>query len=134
MGRAVGRRWAAWRRSPRRGPPTRCRTARSSCFPARHWRLTSDMPATPQIPSLLPEVIDALVTLARAWPGLGNGQDDSPPVYVYDGPEVQQTNPKAILWVGMDDPDSDSAPIGGETEQNFAGLGTMARDEEGNVH
>jgi hypothetical protein len=81
--------------------------------------------------SRVPAVIDYLVTTFTAATTLGAAAS---PVSVYDGPVVTETPAQLTLWVGMDDPDSEEAPVGAESESQWAALGAMARDEEISVH
>lgn len=85
-----------------------------------------------QKPTILPDVIDALVTMAKEWPTLGNSVEDGTTVMVYDGPETIRSTSRRTLYVGIDDPDTDNAPIAAEVEQQYVGLGSP-REEEGNV-
>lgn len=77
--------------------------------------------------SKIPDVIDALVSICGSASSLSG-------VKVYDGPVTTQEDAKQILWIGMDDPDSPTAPIGGEFSQQFPGLGTRQRDDDGMIH
>lgn len=81
--------------------------------------------------SRVPAVIDALVTICKAASTIGQA---TPPISVYDGPDLTTAADEQILWIGMDDPDSEQAPIGADSSQQFAGLGTRQRNEEGTIH
>lgn len=81
--------------------------------------------------SRVPAVIDYLVTTFTAASTLGAA---TPPVAVYDGPVVTDAPAQLILWVGMDDPDSEEAPISAESESEWGSLGALARNEQITVH
>ena len=81
--------------------------------------------------SRIPAVIDYLVTTFTAAATLGAA---TPPVAVYDGPVVTDAPSQLNLWVGMDDPDSEEAPIGAESESEWGALGALARNEQITVH
>jgi hypothetical protein len=70
--------------------------------------------------SRVPFVMDYLVTLFTGAATLGQA---TPPVAVYDGPVVTGDAPGLILWIGMDDPDSDTAPVSAHSDRQWAGLG-----------
>lgn len=71
--------------------------------------------------SRAPAVIDALLALCRAAPGLDG-------VTVMDGPKVTGDPLKAVVCIGWDaDEDGDGAAV--ESSQEWAGLGAKARDE-----
>lgn len=81
--------------------------------------------------SRVPAVINYLVTLFTNDATLGAAD---PAVAVYDGPVVTDAPEQLILWVGMDDPDSEEAPIGAESESEWGSLGALARNEQITVH
>jgi len=81
--------------------------------------------------SRVPAVIDYLVTAFTAASTLGAA---TPPVAVYDGPVVTEAPTQLVLWVGVDDPDSEEAPIGAESESEWGSLGALARNEQITVH
>jgi len=81
--------------------------------------------------SRVPAVIDYLVTAFTAAATLGAA---TPPVAVYDGPVETDAPAQLVLWVGMDDPDSEEAPIGAESESEWGSLGALARNEQITVH
>jgi hypothetical protein len=71
--------------------------------------------------SKVPAALDYLVATFQAAATLGGG--GTGPVTVYDGPKVTDEAASLILWVGLDDPDSDSAPLAATSERAWAGLG-----------
>jgi hypothetical protein len=75
----------------------------------------------------VPAVIDYLVTTFQAASTLGQA---TPPVAVFDGPAVTSDPAPLQLWVGVYDPDSEDAQIAANTEQSWAGLGHMAKNEQ----
>ena len=84
--------------------------------------------ATSQIPAL----IDYLVNLFTNAATLGAA---TPPVTVYDGPQTTAGTAPLALWVGLDDPDTDQvAPSAAASEQEWAGLGKLARNEISTIH
>ena len=78
------------------------------------------------ITSTVPTVLAALVTLFQNSASLGQA---TPPVTVYDGPVTTADVPQLILWVGLDDPDADSAPTAASSVQEWAALGKRGRNE-----
>ncbi len=81
--------------------------------------------------SLVPSVIDALVAAFKASATLGQA---TPPVAIYDGPELTKASSKLHLWVGIDDPDGQGLASSAESNQSFPGLGTRQRDELGLIY
>ena len=77
--------------------------------------------------SRVPAVIDYLVAAFQAAATLGAA---SPPVAVYDGPVVTSEPAQQLLFVGMDDPDTDEAPTSAQSEQAWAALGKQAKNEQ----
>ncbi len=77
------------------------------------------------IVSRVPYVMDYLVTLFANASTLGQA---TPPVAVYDGPAVTGETPGLILWVGMDDPDSDTAPTSAHSDRAW-GPGLAGQSE-----
>ena len=67
-----------------------------------------------QVTSQVPAVLAYLVGLFTAALGAG-----SPAVSVYDGPATTADAPGLVLWVGLDDPDSDTAPLAAESERTY---------------
>ncbi len=83
--------------------------------------------ATSRIPATLDWLVDAFTAAAT----LGQA---TPAVAVYDGPVAQYGAAPLELWVGLDDPDADDAPIGATGEQAWAGIGAMRKDETFQVY
>jgi hypothetical protein len=82
--------------------------------------------------SRIPALIDYLVATFTAASTLGAA---NPPVAVYDGPQTTLAPAQLILWVGLDDPDTDqAAPSAASSEQEWAGLGKQARNETSTIH
>ncbi len=77
--------------------------------------------------SKVPAVIDYLVTTFQAANTLGTA---TPAVAVYDGPPVTQEPAELLLFVGIDDPDTDEAPTSASSEQSWAALGAQAKTEQ----
>lgn len=71
--------------------------------------------------SRVPAVMDYLVSLFTNAPALAG-------VAVYDGPVVTGEVAGLILWVGMDDPDSDTAPISAHSDRAW-GPGLAGQSE-----
>ena len=84
--------------------------------------------ATSQIPAL----IDYLVNLFTSAATLGQA---TPPVTVFDGPQTTAAAYPLVLWVGLDDPDTDQvAPSAAASEQEWAALGRLGRNEITTIH
>jgi hypothetical protein len=82
--------------------------------------------------SRVPALIDYLVTAFTNASTLGTA---SPPVAVYDGPQTTRAPAQLVLWVGLDDPDTDQvAPSAAAFEQEWAALGKQARNEISTIH
>jgi hypothetical protein len=81
--------------------------------------------------SRVPALIDYLVATFTAASTLGQA---NPPVAVYDGPQTTLAPAQLVLWVGLDDPDTDLAPSAAAFEQEWAGLGKQARNEISTIH
>jgi hypothetical protein len=82
--------------------------------------------------SKIPAIIDYLVATFTTAGTLGAA---SPPVTVYDGPQTTLAPSPLVLWVGLDDPDTDQvAPSAAAAEQEWAGLGRLARNEISAIH
>ena len=82
--------------------------------------------------SKVPAIIDYLVTTFTAASTLGAA---TPPVVVYDGPQTTAASTPLVLWVGLDDPDTDQvAPSAAAAQQEWAGLGKQARNEISTIH
>ena len=74
--------------------------------------------------SKLPAILDYLVSLFTTASTVGGTG-----VSVYDGPTVTQEPAQRILWVGIDDPDTDE-PETASSETPWAGLGAQAKNEQ----
>ena len=83
------------------------------------------------ITSRVPATLDYLVSTFQAAATLGAA---SPPVAVYDGPVLTEAPAQLVLWVGMDDPDSEEAPISAESDAQWAALGAQTQNEEFSIH
>jgi hypothetical protein len=82
--------------------------------------------------SRIPALIDYLVTTFTNAATLGQA---TPPVTVYDGPQTTEAPASLVLWVGLDDPDTDQvAPSAAASQQEWAGLGKQARNEISTIH
>lgn len=76
--------------------------------------------------SKVPALIDWLVNAFTASPALGQA---NPPVAVYDGPVTTAAPAQLVLWVGLQDPDSEGAAEAATFEQSRSDLGYATRDE-----
>lgn len=83
------------------------------------------------VTSRIPALIDYLTGLFDASPLLGQAV---PPVTVFDGPQVTELDPPLALYVGLSDPDNAGAEPAADSQQSWAGLGRLARDEIVTVH
>ena len=82
--------------------------------------------------SKIPALIDYLVALFTNASTLGQA---TPPVAVYDGPQTTLAPAQLILWVGLDDPDTDQvAPSAAAAQQEWAALGKLGRNEISTIH
>lgn len=84
--------------------------------------------------SRVPAVIDYLVATFQAAATLGQA---TPPVLVLDGPAVLADPAPLSLWVGVDDPDSATAPVAASSTQDrgdMADMGGLARNEQLSIH
>lgn len=70
--------------------------------------------------SRVPSVLSYLVALFAADPTIGTAPV---PVTVYDGPVTTDAGAQLILWVGLDDPDSDTGALAAESTREWSGLG-----------
>lgn len=84
------------------------------------------MAGTQACVSALPQAIDALVALAQTYVPSG--------VSVYDG-EAASDDPGDFLMVGVQDPDSDTMSLSGESQQGWSsvGYGSGYTDESGDI-
>lgn len=79
--------------------------------------------------SRIPAVLDYLVAACTADATLAALTfADTIGVRVYDGDPPTAEYPKQALYIGVDDPDSDSQVVA-DGEQEWAALGALARDE-----
>jgi hypothetical protein len=84
------------------------------------------------VTSRVPALIDYLVATFTAASTLGAA---TPPVTVYDGPQTSLSPSPLVLWVGLDDPDTDQvAPSAAAAEQEWAALGKLGRNEISTIH
>jgi hypothetical protein len=84
------------------------------------------------VTSRVPALIDYLVATFTAASALGAA---TPPVAVLDGPVTAAAEAPLVLWVGLDDPDTDQvAPSAAAAQQEWAGLGKQARNEISTIH
>jgi hypothetical protein len=79
------------------------------------------MPVTSRVPALIDYLVGIFTTALAAA---------TPPATVYDGPVTTDDAQGLVLWVGMDDPDGQGAPLSATSSQTWAGLGKLARNEE----
>lgn len=83
------------------------------------------------VTSRIPALIDYLVPLFTNAATLGQA---APPVTVYDGPPTTALDAPLKLYVGLSDPDSESAEAAADSVQEWAGLGRAARNEMVTIH
>ena len=85
------------------------------------------------VTSRLPALIDYLVTLFTAAGTLGAA---TPPVTIYDGPATTLLDAPLKLYVGWTDPETPpgTGEPGGDTQQTWAALGRLGRDEQVTIH
>jgi hypothetical protein len=74
------------------------------------------------VTSRVPAVLDYLVTLFQAAATLGQA---APPVAVYDGPVATGAVSQLTLWVGLDDPDSETGTLAAVSDRHWTGLGSQ---------
>jgi hypothetical protein len=77
--------------------------------------------------SRVPSAIAALVTLFQNAATIGAA---TPPVAVYDGAKVTDAAAQLVLGVGTDTLTSGDKVLAATSEQTWAGLGKLARNEE----
>jgi hypothetical protein len=75
------------------------------------------------VTSIISKVPAALAYLVDTFAAAATLGTATPPVTVYDGPKATGEAATLILWVGLDDPDSDSAPLAAASDRQWAGLG-----------
>jgi hypothetical protein len=80
----------------------------------------------PTITSRVPALIDYLVTLFTNAATLGQA---TPPVTVFDGPPTTDLDPGLALYVGLTDPDSETAAEAAVFTQEWAAIGRLGRNE-----
>ena len=80
----------------------------------------------PTVTSRVPALIDYLVALFQGASTLGQA---TPPVTVFDGPPTTDLDPGLALYVGLTDPDSESAEEAAAFTQEWAALGRLGRNE-----
>lgn len=83
------------------------------------------------VTSRVPALLDYLFALFTSAATLGQA---TPPVTVYDGPATTGLDAPLKLFVGLADPDSDAGELGAESQQEWAALGRMARNETVTIH
>ena len=81
--------------------------------------------------SRIPALIDYLVALFTNAATLGQA---TPPVTVYDGPATTGLDAQLKLFVGLHDPDSGGAEPAAESQQDWAAIGRLGRNEEITIH
>jgi len=80
----------------------------------------------PTVTSRVPALIDYLVALFQGASTLGQA---TPPVTIFDGPPTTDLDPGLALYVGLTDPDSESAEEAAAFTQEWAALGRLGRNE-----
>lgn len=85
----------------------------------------------PTVTSRVPALIDYLVTLFTNAATIGAA---TPPVTVYDGPPTTGLDAPLKLFVGLSDPDNPAAEPAAESEQEWGGIGRLARNETVTIH
>jgi hypothetical protein len=83
------------------------------------------------VTSRIPALIDYLVGLFTTASTLGAA---SPPVTVYDGPATTGLDAPLKLFVGLNDPDATTAEPAADSQQTWAALGRLGRDEMITIH
>lgn len=81
--------------------------------------------------SRVPALIDYLVGLFTGSAALGQA---TPPVTVFDGPNVTGLDPPLKLFVGLTDPDNLGIEAAATFTQARADLGSATRDETSAIH
>ena len=85
----------------------------------------------PTITSRIPALIDYLVTLFQGSALLGQA---TPPVTVFDGPATTGLDAPLKLFVGLADPDNPGTEPAADSQQTWAALGRLGRDEMIVIH
>ena len=83
------------------------------------------------VTSRLPALLDYLITLFTAAATLGAA---TPAVTIYDGPATTELDAFLKLYVGWTDPDNTAGEPAGDTQQTWAALGRLGRDETVTIH
>jgi len=83
------------------------------------------------VTSRLPALLTYLVGLFSNDATIGQA---TPPVAVYDGPVTTALDAPLKLYVGLTDPDADTAELAGDSQQAWASLGRRGRDEMVTIH
>lgn len=78
-----------------------------------------------------PAMLTYLVSLFTSAATLGAA---TPPVTVYDGPAVTELDPPLKLYVGLNDPDAAGGENAYDSNQSWASLGRLARNEDLTIH
>ena len=81
--------------------------------------------------SKVPALIDYLVALFTSAATLGAA---TPPVTVYDGPPTTGLDAPLKLFVGLTDPDADTAEPAAAFTQARSDMGNLTRDELSEIH
>ena len=85
----------------------------------------------PTVTSRVPALIDYLVTLFTSAAAIGAA---TPPVTVYDGPATTGLDAPLKLFVGLSDPDNPGTEPAAESQQEWASLGRLGRNETITIH
>lgn len=83
------------------------------------------------VTSRMPALISYLVTLFQGSALIGQA---TPAVTVFDGPATTGLDAQLKLFVGLQDPDSDTAEAAASSVQEWAALGRLGRNEEITIH
>jgi hypothetical protein len=85
------------------------------------------------VTSRIPALIDYLVTLFTSASTLGAAAAPGT-VTVFDGPAVAGLDAPLKLFVGLADPDNSGAEQAADSQQTWAALGRLGRDEIVTIH
>lgn len=83
------------------------------------------------VTSRLNPLITYLIGLFQNSATLGQA---TPPVAVYDGPVTTMADSFLKLYVGLTDPDDEGGQAAGDSVQEWASIGRMARNETVTIH